>query len=94
MYVPEMEKKIEKRFFDSQIIAFQLVVSNSHNLARDTCHPHLMCKQTPLRFHLTLGDTYSKSISLRMIKEHDKSALMEISQAVGTAPHGDCQSLF
>ena len=46
------------------------------------------------RFHLTLGETYSKSTCLRMIKEHDKSTLMEILQAVWRLSHVDCQSLF
>ena len=53
-----------------------------------------MCQQIHLRFHLTLGETFSKSTSLRMMKKDDKSALMEISQVFGTFSHVECQSVF
>ena len=94
MYIQEMQQKIERKFFVLQIIPFHFGVANSHNLEKDTCNQKSMFKQTPLRFHLTLGETYSKSTSLRMIKEHDESTLMEISQAVGTISHVHCQSVF
>ena len=29
-----------------------------------------------------------------MMKKHDKTALMEISQVLGTLSHVDCQSVF
>ena len=35
---PEMEKKMEKKFFVFQIIACELGVANSQNLEQDTCH--------------------------------------------------------
>ena len=94
MKILEMEQKIEKNIFVFQIIAFELGVANSHNLEQDTCRRQSMCSETPLRFHLTLGETYSKSTPLRMIKEHDKSTLLEILQVVGTLSHVDWQSLF
>ena len=53
-----------------------------------------MCKQTPLRFQLTLGETFSKSTYMRMMRKHDKSAGMEISQVFGMVSHVDCQSVF
>ena len=59
MYIPEMEQKIQKFFFVFQINAFELGVANSGNLEQDTCHRQSLCKQTPLRFHLTLGETLS-----------------------------------
>ena len=43
IYNPEMEQKIQKMFFVSQIIAFELGVANSLNLEQDTCHRHSMC---------------------------------------------------
>ena len=76
-----MEKKIVTKFFVFQIISFELGVANSHILERDTCHRQSMCQQTSLRFHLTLGETYSKSTSRRMIKEHDKSALWDFGSS-------------
>ena len=50
--------------------------------------------KSPLRFHVTLGETFFKSTSLRMMKKHDKSALMEILQVFGPLSHVDCQSVF
>ena len=75
---------MEKKFFVFQIIAFELAVSNSPNLEKDTCHRRSMCEQTPLRFHLSLGEIFSKSNSLRMMKKLDKSVLMDISQVFVT----------
>ena len=89
-----MEQKIQKKFFVFQIIAFELGVANSHNLEQDTCHRQSICKQKHPRFHLTLAETYSKLTSLRMIKELDQSALMEISQAVGKLSRVEYESVF
>ena len=43
MKIQEMEQKIEKKFFVFQIIAFELGVTNSHNLEQDTCRRQSMC---------------------------------------------------
>ena len=48
----------------------------------------------PLRFHVILGEIFSKSNPLRMMKKHDKIALMEIWQVFGTLSHVDYQSVF
>ena len=48
----------------------------------------------PLRFHVILGEIFSKSNPLRMMKKHDKSALMEIWQVFGMLSHVDYQSVF
>ena len=77
-----MEEKIERKFFVFQIVPFELETANSCNTWQDTCHRQSMCQQTPLRFHVTLGETFSKSTSIRMIKTHDKGALMEIWQNI------------
>ena len=89
-----MEQKIEKSFFVFEIIGLELGVANSHNLEHDPCHRQSICEQTPLRLHLTLGETFSKSSSMRMMKKHDKSAVMEIWQVFGTLSHVHCQSVF
>ena len=89
-----MEQEIEKKFFVFQILAFELGVANSRNIENYTCHGHSICSKIPLRFNLTLGDTFSKSTSPRMMKKHDTSTLMEFSQVFGTFSHADCQSVF
>ena len=88
-----MEQQIEKKFLVFRIIGFELRVANSRNPEQDTCHRQSMYEQGPLRFHVTLRETFSKSTSLRMMKNHDKSPLMEIWQVFGTISHADCQSM-
>ena len=78
-----MEKKNQKIFFIFQITAFEIGVSNLHNLEQDTCHRMSMCSQTPQRFHLTLGETFSKSISLRMMKNMIKVLLSRFRRYFG-----------
>ena len=55
-----MEQEIQKNFSVFYIIAFESGVTNSHNLEQDACHRQSMCQQMPLRFHLTLGETFSE----------------------------------
>ena len=38
-----MEPKIQKKFLDFKIIAFESGAANSHNPEQDTCHPQSMC---------------------------------------------------
>ena len=94
MEIAKMEEKIAKKFFVFQIIAFELGVASSGNVQHNTCHGQVMCQQTHQRFHLTLGETFSKSTSLRLLKEAEKSALMEVSQVSGTLSRIKCQSVF
>ena len=82
-----MKQKIERKFFVFRILAFQLGVANSHNIELDTCHWQSMCSQTPLRFHVTLGETFSKSAINKILKKHGKSTIMEISQLFWTLSH-------
>ena len=83
-----------KKLFVFQRIAYELGISNSRNTGQDTCNWRSISQQRPLRFHLTLGATFSKSTSLRMMEKRDKTALMEIFQVFCTLPHVDCQSVF
>ena len=41
--IPEMEPKIQEKFFVFQIIAFELGVGVSRNIEQDTCHRHSAC---------------------------------------------------
>ena len=89
-----MEQKIKKKIFAFEITAFELVVANFRNIQQDTWHRQAMCQQTHVMFQLTLGETFSKSTSLRMMKTLEKHALMEIWQVFTTLSHLDCQSVF
>ena len=89
-----MEEKIKTKFFICQIIEFELGVANSRNIEQDTCRRQSMCQQTPLRFYLKLGETFSKSFFLRLMKKHDKSTQMEILKVFGTLSHVECHSVL
>ena len=43
MQIPEIEEKVEKKFFVFQIIAFELGIANSRNLEQGICHVESMC---------------------------------------------------
>ena len=43
MKIPKIEQLIQKMFFISKIVAFELGARNSHNPERDTCHRQSMC---------------------------------------------------
>ena len=62
------KKKIKKKVFAFQIIAFGQGVSNSRNIQQDTWQRQAMCQQIHLRFYLTLKETFSKPTSLKMMK--------------------------
>ena len=63
-----MEQKNERRCLVLKIIAFEWGTRNSHNMEEDTCHWQSMCYKTPLRFHASLSEIFSKSGSLRVMK--------------------------
>ena len=86
--------KIENKVFVFQIIAFELGVAYSRNISLDTCNRQAMYEQTHQRFHLALGEKFSESTSLRMLKKDEKCAPMKKSQVFGTLSHVDCQSVF
>ena len=94
MQSPSLEQKIHKKVFLFQVLAFELGVANSPNIQQDTCHQQTMCQQTHQGFRLRLGETFSKSTSLRKLKIDEKCALMRISQVFGTISHVHCESFF
>ena len=73
-----MEEKVEKKFFVFQIIVTDLAAANSHYYKENTCHRQSMCQQTVLRLHTSLEDTFSNSISPRVMKKYDKSVVVQI----------------
>ena len=94
MQILEIEEKIKRKFFVFQITVFELGVAMSRNVQEDTWHWQAVCQQTHQRFQLTLGETFSKSTSLRILKKDERSALMEIIQVFGPLSHVDFQSVF
>ena len=76
--------KIEKKYFVSYIIAFELAAVNSHHYEENTYHQQLICKQTVLRFPMSLRVKFSNPIYLRVMKKSDKSVLLMISSVSGT----------
>ena len=79
-----MKQKNQKKFSVLDIIPFESGTTNSHTSEQDNCHWHSICYETRLRFNILLREIYSKSGSPIMMKKHDESALMEISQDFGT----------
>ena len=43
MQIQEIEQKNQKQLLVLKIIAFELGMTNSHNLEQDICHWHSMC---------------------------------------------------
>ena len=79
-----MEQKNEKKVLDLKIIAFESMATNSDNPEQHTCHWQSTCYETPLTNKISLREIFSKSVSLRVMKKYDQSALMMILQAFGT----------
>ena len=79
-----MEQRNMKKLMVLKIIAFKSGTTNSYNAEQDTCRRQSMCYETPLRFNISLKEIFSKSGSLRVMKKDDESALMQISQELGT----------
>ena len=77
MQISEMQKKIKKKSFFSDIMAFQIVAVNSAYCCRNTCHRQLMREQTVLRFHIRLKVTFSDQIYLALTRrEGDSGAVL------------------
>ena len=50
----------------------------------NTCYGQSVCFETVQRFHLQLKETFSNSVSGRMILKTKKSAAVQISTVFGT----------
>ena len=84
MHISEMQKKIQKRSFASEIVAFEIVAGNSAYCCRNTCHRQLMREQTVLRFHIKLKVTFSNSIYFELTRKEGNSGSVLISAVFGT----------
>ena len=68
MQLQEMEQKNEKKILVFKITAFEPDSRNSSILEGDTSHWQSICYQPILRFKISLREVYSKSSSLRVMK--------------------------
>ena len=84
MSIPEMKQKNLKRLLVLKIIAFASGTTNSHNPEEDVFHWQSMCYETPLRFNISLRETFSKSGSAIVMKKYYESFVMKISQEFST----------
>ena len=84
MQIQEIKEKNRKKLLVLNIIPFESGRRTSQNPEQDNCHLQSMCYETPLRFNISLREIFSKSGSPIMMKKHEESALMQISQDFGT----------
>ena len=84
MHISEMQQKIQKLAFASEIMAFKIVSGNSAYCCRNTCHRQLMREQTVLRFYIRMKVTFSNSIYLELTKKEGNSSAVLISAVFGT----------
>ena len=84
MYISEIQQKIQKKSFDFEIIAFEIVAENSGYCCRNTCHRQLMREKTVLRFHIRLMVTFSNSIYIELMRKEGNSSAVLISAVFGT----------
>ena len=84
MHISEMQQKIRKMSFASEIIAFEIVSGNSAYCCRNTCHRQLMREQTVLRFRIRPKVTFSNSIYLELTRKEGNSGTVLTSAVFGT----------
>ena len=49
-----------------------------------------MCEKAVLRFCISLIETFSKSVFVKLINKYDKGAVIQISKVVGPVYHVTC----
>ena len=84
MHISEMQQKIQRKFFASELMAFEIVARNSAYCCRNTCHRQLMREQKVLRFFIRLKVTFSNSIYLELTRKEGNSSAVLISAVFGT----------
>ena len=76
MYISETQEKIQKMLFVSEITAFEVVAGNCAYCEGNTCTRQSMCKQTVLRFQISLRQAFSNSIYPRFMETFDNSGVV------------------
>ena len=62
-----MQKKIEKKFLVSQIIASEMAAVNCLYYEGNACHNKSMCSETVLRLCISVREIFSNAIAFTMI---------------------------
>ena len=62
-----MEKKIEKKFLVSQIIASEMAAANCLYYQGNACHNNSMRSETVLRLSISVREIFSNAIAFGMI---------------------------
>ena len=73
-----MEQKDQKKFLVLKVIAFESGTTNSHNPEQDTCKWKSIFYEVSLRFNISAREIFSKSGSLRVMKNYDENVLIHI----------------
>ena len=84
MYISEMQQKIQKKYFASEIMAFEIVAGNSAYCCRNNCHRQVMREQRVLRYFIRLKVTFSNSIYLELTWKEGNSGAVLYSAVFGT----------
>ena len=84
MHISEMQWKIQKESFVSEIVAFELVWVNSAYCYRNTGHRQLIREQKDLRFYIRQNMTFSNTIYLELRRKEGNSGAVLISAVFGT----------
>ena len=79
-----MDKKIEKEKIQRKIFPFEFVVGNSHYCQDNTCDGRFIYYQIAVGFHISLRETFSKTVLLIVLTKSNKGPFMQISQVFGT----------
>ena len=72
-----------KKLFFRYITTFELVVEKIDYYEENAFHRQSMCQETVLRFHISITETFSNSISPRLMKNMIKSAVLQIQAVFG-----------
>ena len=73
-----MQQNIEKTFFVSKVIAFELAAVNSHYCKENTCHWQSICEEAVLGFDISQTESFSNTIFLWVMEKANKSAVVKI----------------
>ena len=92
--ISKKKKKKVKKVLVSETIASELVALNCPDKEENTYHWQSVCQQTVVKFCISVRETFSNSISCRVINKHDKGAVLQIATVLGTIYHVACQRVF
>ena len=84
MQIAEMQQENLNKLLVLKIIAFESGTINSHNPEQDIFHWQSRCYETPLRFNISVREIFPISGSPIVMKKHDESVLIQISQEFWT----------